>query len=160
MMERIAVFSDTHGSTERMLKALEQIEPVDRVFHLGDNIKDAISLSDRISVPVTCVMGNCDFNALGNSEETVYVCGKKLLLVHGHRQSVKYGMDRLYMYAQSQGADAVFFGHTHMPSIQYKGRMLLMNPGSLKEPRKGDCTFGVVTVSEDGIFPEIMKFVF
>ena len=60
-MERIAVFSDTHGNVERMVKALNQIGQADRVFHLGDNIRDAIRLSDQIKIPVTSVIGNCDF---------------------------------------------------------------------------------------------------
>ena len=107
-MERIAVFSDTHGNVERMVKALNQIGQADRVFHLGDNIRDAIRLSDQIKIPVTSVIGNCDFGSAGPAEETVRICGRKLLLLHGHKYGVKYGLDRLSYYAEECEADAVF----------------------------------------------------
>lgn len=156
-MERIAVFSDTHGNVERMVKALNQIGQADRVFHLGDNIRDAIRLSDQIKIPVTSVIGNCDFGSAGPAEETVRICGRKLLLLHGHKYGVKYGLDRLSYYAEECKADAVFFGHTHAASIGFYGKILMMNPGSLREPAGGGYTFGVVTVSEKAILPKTVE---
>lgn len=154
-MERILVFSDTHGNVNNMLKAIDQVSGADRIFHLGDNMRDAVKLSDLTKIPVTCVAGNCDPGALPK-EETVYICGKKLLLTHGHLFAVKYGLDRLSYYAEEQEADAVFYGHTHASAIDYYGKIILVNPGSLREPRGSSYTFAVVTVSEKAIFPKIV----
>ena len=41
---KIAVFSDTHGRTRGMLRAIRNEAP-DLVFHLGDNEKDALSVN-------------------------------------------------------------------------------------------------------------------
>ena len=57
---KIAVFSDTHGRTRGMLRAIKNEAP-DLVFHLGDNEKDALSVNRQDPVQALLVVcGNCD----------------------------------------------------------------------------------------------------
>ena len=57
---KIAVFSDTHGSTARMLSAAEALRP-DALVHLGDYERDADCLAAAFpEIPLYRVCGNCD----------------------------------------------------------------------------------------------------
>ena len=47
--------------------------------------------------------------------------------------------------------DVILFGHTHISKIEYGSTgILMMNPGSMSEPRLGKASFGVIVI-EDGI---------
>ena len=127
-MTKILVVSDSHGDISGIQEALRREGPVDYVFHLGDHAGDAARI--HTAAQVTAVMGNCDFGGAA-SQETVFLGGRRLILTHGHGQGVKYGLQRLAYFAEEQEADAVFFGHTHVPLIDYYGGILLMNPGSI-----------------------------
>ncbi len=157
--KRILVLADTHGIAEAWKKAIGQAGQVDMIFHLGDNVRDAVAIADSTKVKVICVRGNCDFGG-AEAEETVMVGSKKLFLTHGHRYGVKYTIDRLCYAAAENGANAAFFGHTHQPLIEYYNGILIMNPGSVGAPRGGRGTFGLVIVNEQGIFPRIAELVY
>lgn len=72
-------------------------------------------------------------------QNTLTVCGHKILLVHGHAHSLYSGLSSLVQEAENSGADILFFGHTHIPSSGYasskNGPILLVNPGSCSIPR-------------------------
>lgn len=153
---RILVLSDTHRHLEPMKRAIARAGPVDYIFHLGDNRADAGQISKYSDAKVVCVRGNCD--SIGETEQTVFLEGQKLLLTHGHSYAVKYSLDRLSYLAEERQADAVLFGHTHMPLTEYAGGRLLYNPGSVGEPRGGRRpTFGLLLVTRDGIFPKTVE---
>lgn len=149
-MTKIFIVSDTHGDLSRAAEALRQEEPVDYIFHLGDNVRDAAHLTG--TGLVISVLGNCDFGGASLSER-ISIGGKSLLLTHGHSQGVKYGLNRLAYFAQEREADAVFFGHTHIPVIEYYNGILLMNPGSISLPRSGKPTYGIVEIEGGFITP-------
>ena len=93
---KILVVSDTHGDISGVQEALRREGPVDYVFHLGDNARDAARI--QTTAHMVSVLGNCDFGGAPLTE-TVFLCGKRLLLTHGHGQSVKYGLQRLAYFA-------------------------------------------------------------
>ena len=45
--KRILVLSDTHRRRAAWECALRQAGPVDEIFHLGDNVGDAVAIADR-----------------------------------------------------------------------------------------------------------------
>ena len=47
----------------------------------------------------------------------------------------------------------MLFGHTHRPMYDDKGRVVLLNPGSISMPRGGDGipTFATVEIQENGV---------
>ena len=149
---KILVVSDTHGDISGVQEALRREGPVDYVFHLGDNARDAARI--QTTAHMVSVLGNCDFGGAPLTE-TVFLCGNRLLLTHGHGQGVKYGLQRLAYFAAEQEVDAAFFGHTHVPLIDYYGSILLMNPGSISRPRGRKPTYGVVELTDGFLKPDV-----
>ncbi len=152
---RILVLSDTHRHLEPMRRAVAQAGAVDYIFHLGDHLADAAQMANYSDVPVLSVKGNCDY--AGEAQREVYLEGQKMILTHGHQFAVKYSLNRLGYYAQEQQADAVLFGHTHVPCMEYVQGRLLYNPGSLGEPRGRKATFGLLMVTKEGIYPKTVE---
>lgn len=151
---RILVLSDTHGA-KAPLRSLVLREQPDKIFHLGDNTGDALYLADLGLAPVEGVRGNCDYGSDFAGSRLVRVGGHLIMLTHGHLFGVKTGLHRLYYSAQEAGAEAVLFGHTHVPHMEWEGGLLLFNPGSLGEPRLGPSSYGILTVSAAGIQPRL-----
>ena len=55
---KLAVFSDTHGSTASMVSAVRRLRP-DMVVHLGDCTRDTAVLSAEFpQIPLHSVSGN------------------------------------------------------------------------------------------------------
>ena len=131
---RFLVFSDTHGVREPM-RELYQRYPNDGVIHLGDYNQDACwMMAHTFGHPVYQVVGNCDFTAKGLDKQVLEFDGVKLMLVHGHRYGVKSGYGSLLASAKAEGVDAVLFGHTHVPFMEKREGILMLNPGSLRNP--------------------------
>ena len=152
-MTRILLLSDSHGGKYHLSLIPEfcRERGIDRVFHLGDIVEDARWLQQQLDIPLSFVAGNCDWSSHCDRELRETIEGKRLLFVHGDRYGVKYGYDRLSYYAEENMMDAVFFGHTHRPFAAYVGRVLLVNPGALK-----DGSLCVLEISKKDIVPRIL----
>ena len=73
---KIAVFSDTHGRTRGMLRAIRNEAP-DLVFHLGDNEKDALSVNRQNPVQAG--------HPLASAGRKVFILEiKEFIIVQGH----------------------------------------------------------------------------
>lgn len=78
----------------------------------------------------------------------------RIFLLHGHTRHVSYGIDDAVVRAAELAADAVVFGHTHVPfykiipagnsdyGITLKKALQVFNPGSLRDTG----SFGLLTV--------------
>lgn len=154
-MKRLLVLSDTHGATGRIDLAIIKAGRTDGVIHLGDYVRDAEYIR-RKGLEVWNVRGNCDIEGGAETELTLHLGGCRLLLTHGHRLGVKYSLQRVFLRAQEMEAQAVLFGHTHTPLNTYEGGILLLNPGSLAEPRNGKATFALLE-AEDGTLRASLK---
>lgn len=146
---RILVFSDTHGYTEPCIKTINNIIGVDMIIHAGDHDADAQKLEKRFpDIPIKYVRGNCDIST-SPSELLIDADDKKIFVTHGHMYNVKY--DHNYHTIKEKGlsigADAVIFGHTHIPYCENFGNILLLNPGSVKSEQK----FGVIEIENGKI---------
>lgn len=126
----LAVFSDTHGNTAGMLSAVRRMRP-DVLVHLGDNLRDSAELARECpELPLHAVPGNCDFARREPDTDTFMVGLVTVFATHGHRYSVKYGLDSLLNAAHFSGAGLVLYGHTHIARIDYYGGMTVVNPGT------------------------------
>lgn len=152
-MTRIAVVSDSHGGSYHLQRFVEfcRAEGIDQVCHLGDIVDDARWLRQQLEIPVALVAGNCDFYSREPREISFTLEGKRFLLVHGDRQGVKMGPERLSYYAEENMAHCALFGHTHTPFAAYVGNVLLVNPGALKNGR-----LCVLDVTEKEIIPHML----
>ncbi len=146
-MYRILVFSDSHGRDEYMIKTIERI-PCDLVVHLGDNVRDIEDITYIYpDIKFEYVRGNCDFASPAEATKIIEAEGFRILLTHGHEFGVKTGMERIYDFAAENGIDCILYGHTHIPFCEKEGDMLVLNPGSGRNP--GGESYGVIEI-EDG----------
>ncbi len=134
-MVRLAVISDSHWSRTRveMFANLAKKENFDAILHLGDGVSDAKWLAKNLSVPVRYVSGNCDPKWSCERELRLSYEHVRLLCVHGDLYNVKYDPSGLSYHAEEIGAQVVLFGHTHRAYAGFVGRVMMVNPGSLRD---------------------------
>lgn len=137
----LLAFADSHRSQialELIAELILSQQP--RLFvHAGDNYPDFQWLQKKTKVPGYGVRGNCDFGNMPEAREELIFCyqNKKILLTHGHKEGAKYSYRALLRRAEKLGAEAVIFGHSHVPLLQEKAGIWLINPGSIPLPRGG-----------------------
>ncbi|MCR4436482.1 MAG: metallophosphoesterase [Clostridiales bacterium] len=157
---KILLFSDSHGYTRNMERAIAGNPGVDMIIHLGDYVKDVLKIMDqRRDLRYEYVRGNNDWAQDYPLEKTLHIEGRKIFITHGHIYRVKYGYDMLVDKGKSLGADAVFFGHTHSPEELHSDGMLLLNPGSIAipvEPCRPSCC--VVEISKEKVLSRFKSF--
>lgn len=137
---KVLVISDTHRRIKRvesLIAYYNRIGGIDAIIHCGDHIDDARALQNEYpSIPLYMVPGNCDREGYeSNSSLFVEIGEVPTLITHGHKHHVKYDYEELCIDGEAYGAKLVLFGHTHSAFKEKKGDMLLLNPGSLSEPR-------------------------
>lgn len=146
---KIGVFSDTHGDLSPLFALRERLGTLDAIFHCGDFAEEARDIGAFLHCPYYAVKGNCDYYSGEPLEKLVTLGGKTFLLLHGHTST---GEMSLIYKGQMARADAVLFGHTHVPYEGWHEGILLLNPGSLSRPRalsKAGCA--VLTIAEGNI---------
>ncbi len=153
-MSEIAVVSDSHGYTDGIRAFLPRLKGVDALYHLGDHAEDAAEIAQLLNCGFVCVRGNCDPFSDAPLKTTVDWHGHRILLLHGHTVG---GRLSLVYAAKEAHADAVLFGHSHVPSIETVDGILLLNPGSLTYPRtaKGP-SVARLSLTDDAIVPRLL----
>jgi len=150
-MERILVFSDTHGNISKAVKVIENIYGVTGIIHLGDILRDVYALEKNFpDIPLYYVAGNNDAFSEVKSEKLIEIAGIKIFITHGHKYiSLFSNSDRLIYKGLEEGADMVLYGHTHIPVYKKTDGMIVANPGSLTYPRASEASYGIIEI-EDG----------
>ncbi len=135
---KILIVSDTHGYNNDLYKVIEKTGEPDLLIHAGDLQGLEDELPRFLKCDIKMVSGNNDFSFSLKKELIFDVEGYRFLLVHGHREGVYYGTERLLYKAMEYEANVVVFGHTHKPVIEYDNDsgIWLINPGSLTFPRQ------------------------
>ncbi len=127
---KIAVFSDSHGNTKPMEKAVLEEQP-DMVIHLGDCVKDAEELQKKFThIPMKWVKGNRDLFSADIGKLIITACGKRIFITHGHNYGVKLGMASVIFAAREENANLLLFGHTHRALCDKAGELIVFNPGT------------------------------
>jgi len=155
---KIAVFSDTHGTTRRMLEAIREYGP-DQVIHLGDGMDDTRAIEREFPVlPVCTVPGNCDHREDLPEYKVVRFGTLTAFLTHGHRYAVRFGrLDTLLYAAECSGAQIAMFGHTHRAVYDQIEGMLILNPGTAGYFQ--DSSWAKLEIGDNGeISCEILRF--
>jgi len=76
---------------------------------------------------------------LGDLPEQRLVCDGRLKIVHGHPDDPdRYTYPEEYGPEMLDGEDVLVMGHTHVPGHEPFDEGLVMNPGSVGQPRDGD----------------------
>lgn len=130
---KIGVISDTHipvRAKEIPREVLEAFSDADLIIHAGDIVSFEVLNELAKLAPVEAVSGNMDPAEIKEQlppTKTVQVGNKKIVVMHGQGSP-----EETVRMAETgfPGADCVVFGHTHRPYTGYKGRTLILNPGS------------------------------
>ena len=149
---RILVMSDSHGSKNNMLDAID-LESPDYIVHLGDNDKDCSSIVSMYPhIPLRKVRGNCDrFSAELDMDEFVLE-SKRFFMTHGHLHGVKTGKSRILEAAINRGVDILLFGHTHIPYYSLLENLTVINPGSIGS---GEKSYAVLEIKNGAVSCEL-----
>ena len=155
------VFSDSHGASRNIGRALAMHPDVEVVFFLGDGLSDVSGFINSDPAKAwLCVRGNCDYTGTvsGFSVEktaSITLMNKKIVYTHGDLYGVKYGYDGVIRLAEERTADIVLFGHTHVRTEKYipteRGGIYLFNPGSIGISYGSAASYGIIDLSEKGI---------
>lgn len=151
----VIIASDSHRRNDR-LKVLENRYPNALFLHAGDFQEDPQRFDHWISV-----LGNNDPQWEGSTpwKRVVLVEGHRVLLLHGHQAPVKDREQRLVQMAREENCDVVVFGHSHVPVVENKDGILLLNPGSLYRSRKVyGPTYIIADFQKDSITARIAAF--
>jgi putative phosphoesterase len=134
---RLLVVSDTHGDSANLIALLRVIgSSVDGLIHLGDGSGD-IDAAARYGSPMPPawgVRGNVDSDWSVPSIRRIQAGHQTILAAHGQLY-LGESWHPFVSAAKKQGAQAFFFGHTHIPFLERMDGVLLLNPGSLSRPR-------------------------
>jgi uncharacterized protein len=138
---RLAIIADTHmaaGRRRRLpARCVELVAASDLVVHAGDIMSlEALAEIEAIGPPVRAVTGNMDgwdLRARLPESDQIDVDGATLAVVHD-AGSAAGRLERLRR--RFPGADAVVFGHSHMPLHEQDSGFQIFNPGSPTERRR------------------------
>ena len=148
---KILIFSDSHGMLSFMRHCIETVRP-DAVVHLGDHYSDYQDIQEEFPQLIYyAVPGNCDLHRAVYGELEIKVpelFGVRFYMTHGHKHGVKMGLYRLLADARAAGAQAVLYGHTHIPLCrQEEDGLWVLNPG----PATWGGGAGLITTAEGKI---------
>lgn len=144
---KICVFSDSHGSSSAMVRAVNEHSP-DLILHLGDGVRDAENIKSQFpQIPLKAVRGNCDWSSYLPEKLQFDINGVEVFMTHGHLYSVKSGLSSLLNAAHFSGAGLVLYGHTHQARYEEVGGLHVLNPGSCGGP---SASFALVTINPSG----------
>ena len=151
---KILVMSDSHGDAQPILRTIRVYERyLTTVVHLGDADKDLMNFADEFPVmQFYAARGASDSCAQSEKEQVLSLCGKKIMITHGHEHRVNIDTQRLAYYAQEKEVDACLYGHTHMAATFTVGPIFFLNPGSIAKPRGGGKpSYGIVEITGNGL---------
>lgn len=129
---KILVLSDTHGDMRTLRKVIDYHDDINTIIHLGDGLKDIEDIKlEYEEKNIYNICGNCDCSTEVPQTIEIEIEGRKILATHGHIFKVKKDLNELITEAKRRGASIVLYGHTHIPKVDFKDEIYIMNPGSL-----------------------------
>ena len=124
--------SDNHGDAAILERVKEGLaDQVDAMFHCGDS---NLSPDDPALAGFQVVVGNTDWDPFPRVVDHV-VGDEHVFVTHGHLYGVNQSLLNLKLAAKEAGATVAAHGHTHQLACQVVDGILLLNPGSISQPR-------------------------
>lgn len=145
----IGVLADTHIPVRATCldpKIFELFDGVDLILHAGDLVEEFILDELQALAPVEAVAGNMDHGGLRKKlgmDKIIRLPDLSLGIMHG--SGAPWSMpDRAFRSFKDTGVQCIVFGHSHEPFLEEREGILLLNPGSVSDPRRGStpsCAF-------------------
>ena len=162
---KIGLVSDTHlpRHGRRLPAPLEaglRAHGVGLVLHLGDFTAPlAVGLFEAIA-PVVAVAGNNDgpeLQARFGTRRIVEVEGVRIGMVHGHLPAGRQRtVEKAVAAFAGDGVEVVCFGHSHIPCLERRGSLWVVNPGSPTDKRRQPrYSYGILTIAAGVATPEL-----
>ena len=136
----LAVIADTHmprGARRLPDACVEHLSSADLILHAGDFVTvSVLEEFEAIGPPVAAVHGNVDEPVLAMrlpAARMVEAEGARIAIVHDAGAAAGR-LERLRR--RFADADAVVFGHSHLPLHEQGGGFQIFNPGSPTERRR------------------------
>ena len=147
----IGVISDTHGLLRP--EAVAALAGCEHILHAGDVGDPAILDRLRRLAPLTAIRGNVDTHgpcAELPATDLVELAERIFYLVHAEQW--------LDIKPEAAGVAVVVSGHSHKPSVETRGGVMYLNPGSAGPKRFSlPVTVGIVEVAGDGVKAQIVE---
>jgi putative phosphoesterase len=150
---QLAIISDTHmprGPRALPAACVERLRAADAILHAGDFVAlEVLELLESLGPPVHAVHGNVDEPELRIRLPAVRVVqaeGARIVMTHdGGPADGRLGRLR----RRFPDADAVVFGHSHLPLHEHRDGFHIFNPGSPTERRRAPAhTMGLATARD------------
>jgi uncharacterized protein len=161
-VRRLAIVSDTHlprGGRQIPAACVERMRAADAILHAGDLAEPEVLDELRaLGPPVLAVAGNVDAPELQielPATRLVQVDGVTIAMLHdaGPADGRLERMRRRF-----PDADAVVFGHSHLPLLEQRDAFAIFNPGSPTERRRAPHhTMGMATIEDARIEFELIE---
>jgi putative phosphoesterase len=158
---RLAIVSDTHlprGARALPDACVERLRAADAVLHAGDFVELSVLRDiEALGAPVHAVRGNVDSSeliALLPAMRVVELEGTRIGMLHDSGPAAgRFAR----MRGRFPGADAVVYGHSHLPWHEERDGFTLFNPGSPTERRRAPHhTMGVATILDGRVSFELV----
>jgi putative phosphoesterase len=157
----VAVISDTHlprGARRLPDACVERLKQADAIVHAGDLMElEVLERLQALGPPVHAVRGNVDSWALQMrlpQLRTVELEGVRIGMVHDAGPATGR-LER--MRKRFPDADAVVFGHSHIPLHEEQDGFQIFNPGSPTDRRRQPKhTMGLASIDDGRLTFELI----
>lgn|GEM_PF-102555 len=161
----LGVVSDSHGNLELLKKVCADLVnnlKVGTIIHLGDDYDDASVIDDypveKLVVPG--VYSEHYKSAAIPKRLIVNYFDWRILLSHTPTRHKNDGEGDIIpeTMIEQRKIDILLYGHTHIPNIEVKDGVLLVNPGNLKEnDERHPPTYGLLHISKKMVDASIIN---
>jgi putative phosphoesterase len=159
---RLAIVADTHlprGTRRFPDRCLEEMATADLVLHAGDfTAPEVLDDIEALGPPVAAVHGNVDapeLRARLPEARLVEAAGVRIALVHDAGPA-RGRLERMRL--RFPDAEAVVFGHSHIPLHEERDGFQIFNPGSPTDRRRQPRhTMGVARVRRRRLTFELLE---
>jgi putative phosphoesterase len=161
-VRRVAIVSDTHlprGARVIPAACVERMRGADAILHAGDLMEPEVLVALRaLGPPVHAVAGNVDSSELRvelPATRVVQVEDVRIAMLHDSGPAEgRFGRLR----RRFPDANAVVFGHSHLPLLEERDGFAIFNPGSPTERRRAPRhTMGMATIEDGAIEFELIE---
>lgn len=165
-MKRIAVFTDTHGNISPMMNAINSKGPFDLIIHLGDGVIDGKKIAEESGIDFIGILGNEDIVHSFPEKYLLTINNFTFLFTHGIQFEINAYMNEtawkekyriMTVEALMEGADALFFGHTHKALLIKKNNIIMCNPGDQYIGSALRPSFAMVDIFDDKFIINIAR---
>jgi len=158
----VGLISDTHVPKRAMYvpkRVFEIFENVDYIIHAGDLVD--LSVVDELEqlAPVLAVHGNMDGTQVSGALprlNSLRVFDWKIGVMHD--PDIAFGFGKMREIVKEKGFNVFVYGHTHVASIKWEGKILYINPGSPTNPSPvmSKPTVGLLKITGETIVSQII----